>query len=98
MKCQILLSGKNKENISLLSAESAKRVLKVKALFSSPVPKYRKSYCTTLGVIGGGGINKKMLKFYVKVFKTLYFLNPQMDLLYTWYDYRCWSKILFSTI
>ena len=24
----------------------------------------------------------KMLKFYVKVFKTLYFLNPQMDLVY----------------
>ena len=21
-----------------------------------------------------------------------------MDLLYIWYEYRCWSKILFSTI
>ena len=40
----------------------------------------------------------KMLKFYVKVFKALYFLNPQMDLVYIWYDYRCWSKILLSTI
>ena len=40
----------------------------------------------------------KMLKFNIKVFKTLYFLNPQMDLLYIKYDYRCWSKILFSTI
>ena len=40
----------------------------------------------------------KMLKFYIKVFKTLYFLSPQMDLVYIWYDYRCWSKILFSTI
>ena len=40
----------------------------------------------------------KMFKFYVKVFKTLYFLNPQMDLLYILYDYRCWSKILFSAI
>ena len=30
----------------------------------------------------------KMLKFYVKIFKTLYFLNPQMDLFYIWYDYR----------
>ena len=40
----------------------------------------------------------KMLKLYIKVFKTLYFLSPQMDLVYTWYDYRCWSKILLSTI
>ena len=40
----------------------------------------------------------KMFKFYVKVFKTLYFLNPQMELLYIWYDYRYWSRILFSTI
>ena len=40
----------------------------------------------------------QMLKFYVKVFKTLYFQNPQMDLVYIWYDYRCWSKTLLSTI
>ena len=40
----------------------------------------------------------KTLKFHVKVFKTLYLLNPQMDLVYIWYDYRCWSKILLSTI
>ena len=32
------------------------------------------------------------------LYKTLDFLNPQMDLLYINYDYRCWSKILFSTI
>ena len=69
-----------------------------KALFSSPVRKYRKSYCTTPGVgvgvgIGcGSGVNEN---------KTLFFLNPQMDLLYTWYtlcNYRCWSKILLSPI
>ena len=42
--------------------------------------------------------SQKMLKFYVKVFKTLYFLNPQMDLVYIWYDYRCWSKNLLSSI
>ena len=24
-----------------------------------------------------------MLKFYVKVFKTIYFLNPEMDLVYS---------------
>ena len=35
-------------------------------------------------------VNKK---FHVKVSKTLYFLNPQMDSLYIWYGYRCWSKI-----
>ena len=40
----------------------------------------------------------KMFKVYVKVFKTLYFLNSQMDLVYMWYDYRCWSKFLLSTI
>ena len=38
----------------------------------------------------------KTLKFYVKVFKTSYFLNPLMDLVYIWYNYRCWSKILMS--
>ena len=40
----------------------------------------------------------KMFKFYVKGFQSLCFLNPQMDLVYIWYDYRYWSKILFSTI
>ena len=41
----------------------------------------------------------KMLKFYVKVFyKTSYFLNPLTDLVYIWYNYRCWSKILLSPI
>ena len=40
----------------------------------------------------------KNIKYYVKVFKTIYFLNHQMDLLYNWYEYRCWSKILFGTI
>ena len=40
----------------------------------------------------------KMLKFYVKVFKTSYFLNPQMDLGYIWYNNRCRFKILLSPI
>ena len=35
MKCQILFSGKNKKNISLLSAEFAHRVVKVKNLPST---------------------------------------------------------------
>ena len=38
MKCQILFSGKNKNNIiNLPSAENAQRVVKVKAVFESQV-------------------------------------------------------------
>ena len=36
-----------------------------------------------------------MLKLYIK---DLYFLNPEMDFVYIWYDYRCWSKIFLGTI
>ena len=36
-------------------------------LFSLPIQMYRKRYCTTPSISGGGGVNK-MLKFYVKVF------------------------------
>ena len=39
-----------------------------------------------------------MLMFYVKVFRTSLFSNLVMDLFHVWYDDRCWSKILFSTI
>ena len=39
-----------------------------------------------------------MLKFCVKVFKISQFLNPCMELLCIWHDYRNWSKILFGTI
>ena len=41
-------------------------------VFSSPVRKYRKSYCSHLGV--GVGV-AQMLKFLVKVFVSLYLLN-----------------------
>ena len=37
-------------------------------IFSSPVQMYRKSYCTTPRVGGGGGSVDKMLKFYIKSF------------------------------
>ena len=75
-------------------------------IFSSPVRKYRKPYCSTpgmgigIGVGFGGsvGVNKNVIKVYVKVFKTLSILNPQMNLAYILNDYRCWSKILLSTI
>ena len=65
----------------------------VHAVFSSPVQKYRKSYCTPQV-----SALTKMLKFYVKVYKTLYFLNSEMDFVYIWYDYGCWSKFFLGTI
>ena len=40
----------------------------------------------------------KKYKSFTSNFKTLYFLNPQMDLAYIWYDHRRCSKILLSTI
>ena len=70
-------------------------------LFSLPVWKYRKSYCTTPGIGIGIGIGVSIninVKVLWQSFKTLCFLNPQMDLVYIWYDYRCWSKVLLSTV
>ena len=40
----------------------------------------------------------KMLKFLVKVYKSLYLLNPWMDLIDTLPDVRYWSEILCCTI
>ena len=40
----------------------------------------------------------KMLKFLVKVFKSLYLLNPWMDLVGTLPDVRYWSEVLCCTI
>ena len=39
-----------------------------------------------------------LLKFCVKVFRTSLFPKHQMDFVYVWYDDRCWSKVLRSTI
>ena len=39
-----------------------------------------------------------MLKYYVKVFRTSLFPNPEVYLFHVWYDDRCWSRILCSTI
>ena len=47
-------------------------------VFSLPVRKYWKSYCNHPGV----GV-AQMLKFLVKVFISLYFLNVSMDLVHT---------------
>ena len=40
----------------------------------------------------------KMLKFLVKVLKSLYLLNPWMDLVDTLPDVRYWSEVLCYTI
>ena len=39
-----------------------------------------------------------MLKFYVKLFRTSLFPNPMVYLFHVWFDDRCLSKILCSTI
>ena len=39
-----------------------------------------------------------MSKFCAKVFRTSLFPNTMMDLVHVWYDHRCWSKIIHSTI
>ena len=63
------------------------KLVKTMTIFSSPVRKYRKSYCTTPGVGVGVGIGvNKNVKVLRQSFKTLYdLLNPQMDLVYIWY-------------
>ena len=66
-------------------------------LFSSPVGKYRKSYCSHVGVSVGVGV-ALMLKFLVKVFISLYLLNMLMDYVETLHVGRYWSEVLFCTI
>ena len=40
----------------------------------------------------------KMLKFLIKVFTSLYLLNPWMELVDTFPDVRYWSEVLYCTI
>ena len=64
-------------------------------VFSSPVRKYRKSYCNHPGV----GIRvAQMLKFLIKVFIRLYLLIMLMDQVGTLHVSRYWSEVLCSTI
>ena len=68
-------------------------------LFSSPVRKYRKSYCSHPGV----GVRVRvrvaqMLKFLIKVFISLYLLNMSMDQVDTLHGGRYWSEVLCCTI
>ena len=65
------------------------------SVFSSPVRKYRKSYCSHPGV----GIRvAQMLKFFIKVFVSLYLLTMLMDQVDTLHVGRHWSEVLCSTI
>ena len=73
--------------------------MRVISLFSSPVRKYRKSYCSHPGV----GVRVRvrvaqMLKFFIKVFISLYLLNMLMDQADTLHVGRYWSEVLCSTI
>ena len=68
-------------------------------VFSSPVRRYRKSYCNHPGVGDGVCVGVRvaqMLKFLIKVFISLYLL--WMDQADTLYVSRYWSEVLFSTI
>ena len=80
-------------------------------IFSSPVRKYRKNYCSHPGVgvgvsvgvsvcvsVGVGVGVAQMLKFLVKVFIRLYLLNMLMDQVDTLHVGRYWSEVLFCTI
>ena len=66
-------------------------------VFSSPVRKYRKSYCSHPGV-GVCVRVAQMLKFLIKVFISLYLLNMLMDQVDTLHGGRYWSEVLCCTI
>ena len=70
-------------------------------IFSSPVQKYRKSYCSHPGVgvcIGVSVRVAQMLKFLVKGFISLYLMNILMDQVDTLHVSRYWSEVSCSTI
>ena len=65
-------------------------------LFSSPVRKYRKRYCSDPGVGVGVGVSvgvAQMLKFLVKVFMSIYLLKLLMGQVDTWHVGRYWSEV-----
>ena len=68
-------------------------------LYSSPVRKYRKSYCSHPGVSVGVGVGvAQMLMFLVKVFKSLYLLKLLMDQVDIMHVGRYWSEALCCII
>ena len=67
-------------------------------VFSSPVQKYRKSYCIHIGVRVSVSVGvAKMLKF-LEVFVSVYLLNVLMDEVDTLHIDRYWSEVLCCTI
>ena len=68
-------------------------------VFSSPVRKYRKSYCShPVSASALASALLKMLKFLVKVFMSLYLLKLWMDQVDTLHVGRYWSEVLCCTI
>ena len=68
-------------------------------VFSSPVRKYRKSYCSRVGVHVRVGVRvAQMLKFLIKVFISLYLLNMLIGQVDTLHGGRYWSEVLCCTI
>ena len=66
-------------------------------VFSSPIRKFRKSYCCHFGVGVGVGV-AQIVKVFGKVFISLYLLKLIMDQVDTLHVGRYWSEVLFCTI
>ena len=74
--------------------------LKIKLLFLARLYKStgRAIAVTTASALASASALVKMLKFLVKVFKSLYLLNPSIDLVDSLPDVRYWSEVLCYTI
>ena len=66
-------------------------------LFSLPVQKYRKSFCSQPGVVVSVGVAQNV-KVLVEVFMSLYLLKLWMDQVDTLHVGRYWSEVLCCTI
>ena len=53
---------------------------------------------TTASALASASALRKLLKFLVKIYKSLYLLNPWLDRVYTLPDVRYWSAVLCCTI
>ena len=96
------MSSKN-NNVTRSRVILSKRICASKFLRSSfhlYVSTGRAIAVTTASVstLASASVLLKMLKFFIKVFKILYLLNPWMDLVGTLPDIRYWSDVLCCTI
>ena len=66
-------------------------------VFSSPVRKYRESYCRNPGVGVGVGVAQNV-KIFGESFTSLYLLKLLMDQVDTLHAGRYWSEVLCCTI